>query len=130
MKKLLMIFLALMLVPACEKNAGQDIWCQVTLHAVLPSGEIPLSLTADESLKGTMLQNINTMDNYSFPVLVDGMATVRVLKGLYMIAFDADALLADGTTVRVRTSLYNSPEKAVRLTDDAATVDLPLTVLK
>ncbi len=113
---------------ACEKS--QDLNCLVTLNVEIDGQDAPISVAADHSLAGTMFRNINTLENYTIPVIAGGTTQMQVLKGIYMIAFDADAILADGSSRRVRSSQYSSPEKAVNLTGDNCTVTLKLIVLQ
>ena len=120
----------LALLYGCEKDPGQETACLVTLQVTLPSGEVPVLVTVDQTLEGTFFQNINTMEKVPYPDFVNGAATVRVLKGIYMLAFDGEAVLADGTRLRVRLSRYNSPDRSVRLLGATETLELPLTVLR
>ena len=129
MKKILLTIIAVLALAGCEKSS-QDIHCLVTLQVNIPGREAPVSIVADQSLDGTMFRNINTLEDYSIPVITGGVAQLQVLKGIYMIAFDADAVFADGTRLRVRSAQYNSPEKSVRLVDDNCTVTLNLVVLQ
>lgn len=128
MKKILLI-IAVIVLSGCEKSS-QNLGCLVTLNVSIPGHEAPVSITADQSLEGTMFRNINSLENYDIPVITGGTAQLQVLKGIYMIAFDADAVFADGFRLRVRSAEYNSPEKAVRLTDGNCTVTLKLIVLQ
>ena len=128
MKKILLI-IAVLALAGCEKSS-QDINCLVTLEVNIPGRDAPVSIVADQSLDGTMFRNINTLEDYSIPVITGGVAQLQVLKGIYMIAFDADAVFADGTRLRVRSAQYNSPEKSVRLVDDNCTLALNLIVLQ
>lgn len=115
----------------CEQDAGQNLHCLVTLDlTVQGQDEAPSSVIADKALAGTMFKNINTLESYAIPVFTNGTAQLKVLKGLYMIAFDADAVFADGSSHRVRAAQYNSPEKSIRLVEDSCTVTLYLTVLQ
>lgn len=129
MKKILLTIIAVLALAGCEKSS-QDIHCLVTLQVNIPGREAPVSIVADQSLDGTMFRNINTLEDYSIPVITGGVAQLQVLKGIYMIAFDADAVFADGTRLRVRSAQYNSPEKSVRLVDDNCTLALNLIVLQ
>ena len=128
MRKLIYILILASAFTACEKN--QDLNCLVTLNVEIEGQDTPISVAADHSLAGTMFRNINTLENYTIPVIAGGTTQMQVLKGIYMIAFDADAILADGSSRRVRSSQYSSPEKAVNLTGDNCTVTLKLIVLQ
>lgn len=128
MRKLIYILILAAVFTACEKS--QDLNCLVTLNVEIDGQDAPISVAADHSLAGTMFRNINTLENYTIPVIAGGTTQMQVLKGIYMIAFDADAILADGSSRRVRSSQYSSPEKAVNLTDNNCTVTLKLIVLQ
>lgn len=128
MRKLIYILILAAAFTACEKS--QDLNCLVTLNVEIDGQDAPISVAADHSLAGTMFRNINTLENYTIPVIAGGTTQMQVLKGIYMIAFDADAILADGSSRRVRSSQYSSPEKAVNLTDNNCSVTLKLIVLQ
>lgn len=130
MKKQLSILLATVLsvLSACEKPLDQNIWCEVTFTAVLPDGSTFLLMEIDPLPDGNFLRNLNTRQDFELPLFVNGTGQVRVLKGMYYLAFDAEALFADGTRKRVRSSQYNSPEMSLRLLEDTAAVELRLTV--
>ena len=128
MRKLIYILILAVAFTASEKS--QDLNCLVTLNVEIDGQDAPISVAADHSLAGTMFRNINTLENYTIPVIAGGTTQMQVLKGIYMIAFDADAILADGSSRRVRSSQYSSPEKAVNLTDNNCTVTLKLIVLQ
>lgn len=132
MRKLPCILLLFLLAVSCEKDSGQELYCTVTLKAVIQGMEDgpQTSITADKALEGNMFRNINTMQDYNIPEFEEGKAQIRVLKGIYMISFDGDARFADGTSVRVRAAQYNSPENSVRLTEDHCTLSLKLSVLQ
>jgi len=122
------LILAFSLV-ACTKNADQEIYSQVTLNAILPDGANIVSMEVDMDLSGNFFRNLNTRQEYSYPVFVNGSCTFRVLKGVYIFAFDAEADMGDGTTRKVRCYEYSSPNNSVNIIDNSATIDLKLMVL-
>ena len=124
MKRILPILLALLL-SACTKTAEDRLLCQVTLRL---DREI-VALTIDNSLPGNYFRNLNTGETYDFPVFVNGKCEIRVLKGVYVIAFDGTAAFADGSGRRVRSAEHSSTTTAVTLTGDEETVTLSLLEL-
>jgi len=133
-KKILSIILlvsALLTAPcSCTKNADQDIYCDVTLQAVLPDGGDIITLEVDMSVKGNFFRNLNTQQDYDYPIFANNKCTLRVLKGVYILAFDGKALLSDGSYRTVRCSQYTAPADAVTLLEDSQTLELDLTILK
>lgn len=127
MRKLLLILLPLLLC-ACQKT--ENLYCTVQARVELPDGANAISITIDPSLEGNRFQNINTLECVPFPVFVNNAASLRVLKGLYTVAFDGEALFADGTTRKVRCTAHNTQTKSVTLTADSQELVLPVTYLK
>lgn len=125
---LLLLVTALTALSACEKQPDQNIWCHVTFNTVLSDGSVFLSMEVDPQPDGNFLRNLNTQQDFDFPVFVNGSGQVRLLKGMYYLAFDAQAVFPDGTRKRVRCTQYNSPEKSIALLEDTASVEIQLTV--
>ncbi len=115
------------LCASCEKDADQDIYTQVTMIARLTDGRSIVRMEVDETLDGTYLRNINNRMDYEYPLFINNYGSVRLQKGIYLMAFEADAVFADGTTARVRCSGYSTAETAVELLDDYETIELYLT---
>lgn len=115
---------------SCLKNSGQDIYTTINLEAKMPGGENILKLEIDRSVAGNFFRNLNTGQNMDFPVFVNGKGTIQTIKGLYLIAFDSEAILADGTIKKVRFTGHNTPDKAAMLLQDEEYLELKLTVLK
>lgn len=124
MKRLLPILLVLLL-SGCTKPAEDRLLCRVTLAL---DREV-VALTVDNSLSGNYFRNLNTGEEYDFPTFVNGKCELRVLKGVYVIAFDGTAAFADGTGVHVRSAEHSSTTTAVTLTADEETVLLNLLEL-
>lgn len=119
--------LATLSLLSCSRN--EEIFCDVTLEVSVKGSPDYVSIVIDPSLKGNMFRNLNTAQDYPMPAIVGGTASMRVLKGLYMIAFDGKITLTDGTVRTVRFSAHNSPDKAVYLLGDSETISLELTML-
>ncbi len=120
-------FVAALLLGGCEKEP--QLFCDLTLHLVQPEGIQAVTVQVDNSLKGNVLRNYNTGQDYEYPTFINGTATLRVLKGVYLISFDGKATLSDGSVRTVRFSGYNAPDKAVSLLDDRMTLELEVRVL-
>ena len=96
----------------------------------MPDGRNIVRMEVDQTLAGTFIRNLNTRMDYDFPLFVNGEGTVKLLKGVYLIAFDATATFADGKSKRVRYSGSSSPAKALNLLGDNEVVVLKLMELK
>lgn len=112
---------------SCDESTDQNIYAQVTMVAELSDGRSIVRMEVDESLEGTYLRNINNRMEYEFPLFINNCGSVKLQKGVYLIAFDADAIFADGTTARVRCSSYSAAETAAELLNDNETIVLYLT---
>lgn len=121
-----MILLLLPLVISCGRGVD-EIYSTVTLNAVCGDMQL-VSIRVDNSLKGNFFQNLNTGEEYSYPLFVNGNCTLKVLKGVYIFAFDGTATLPDGSTCRVRCYEHRSPNDSVNILDDD--VELTFELLK
>ena len=134
MRKVLCILLSAMLLSSCVKQVETDVFCSLSLTAVMPDGTDIMQMTVDNSLPGNFLRNVNTMQEYEIPVFVNNHGgPVRVRKGIYTIAFDGIARIVGESGLvekKVRFVAYNSPDKAVMLLEDSADVKLELIVLE
>ena len=124
---LMMVVASAICCTSCDDNTDRNIYTQVTMVAELPDGRSIVRMEADETLDGTYLRNINNRMEYEFPLFINNCGNVKLQKGVYLIAFDADATFADGTTARVRCSEYSAAETAAELLDDNETIVLRLT---
>lgn len=118
--------LILLVAHSCTKE--QDIMCEVTFTATLSDGTRFLSMVVDPEPKGNFMRNLNTRQDFDFPVFVNGTGKISVLRGMYYLAFDAEVTMADGSTKSVRCTQYNSPEKSIPLLEAQVEVPLLLTV--
>ena len=92
MKNKVFIILLLFLL-SCGQNAD-DIYSNVTLNAVCGDMQLP-AIRVDNSVKGNYFSNLNTGERYDYPLFVNGKCTLKVLKGVYIFAFDGTATLTD-----------------------------------
>lgn len=135
MRKVICILLtALLGLSSCVKQAETDVFCSLSLTAVMPDGSNIMQMTVDNTLPGNFIRNVNTMQRYDFPVFVNNHGgPLRVRKGVYTIAFDALARIAETSGLvekKVRFVAYSSPDNAIELTGDSADVELKLIVLE
>ena len=130
MRKTVILIMALALLCSCTKNLEENIFCTVTMHAYLPDGRQIVSMTIDPNLPGNMFRNLNTGIDYKFPVFVNNSCSLQVQKGVYMIAFDAQALFQDGSVSTVRFTAWKNPISAVSLLNDNETLEIELKLLK
>ena len=125
-KVLIILSLLLQLVLSCERGVD-EIYSTVTLNAVC--GDMNLvSIRVDNTQKGNFFRNLNTGEEYSYPMFVNGTCTLKILKGVYIFAFDGTATLPDGSTCRVRCYEHRSPNDSVNILDDSE--DLTFELLK
>jgi hypothetical protein len=129
MKKALVISL-LALLCGCTKAVEQKYFCVLTLQTELSDGRVPVSITVDPALPGNQFCNLNTGIEYSFPTLVNNSGLMEVQKGVYIVAFDGDALFSDGSHATVRFTEWGTPSSAITLMENSQTLVLKLTVLK
>lgn len=119
-------YLAVLFAAVSCMEKSDDIFSTVTLNTVLSSGEVPVSIKIDSRQAGNFFQNINTGEDYEYPLFVNGSCTMRVQKGVYILAFDGTATMADGTQKTVRCSEHRSPNSSVNLIKDTETLELSL----
>ena len=125
-KGLIILSLLLPLVLSCGRGID-DIYSTVTLNAVCGDMDL-VSIRVDNSQKGNFFRNLNTGEEYSYPMFVNGGCTLKILKGVYIFAFDGTATLPDGSTCRVRCYEHRSPNDSVNILDDD--VELTFELLK
>lgn len=119
--------LLLPLVISCGRGVD-EIYSTVTLNAVCGDMQL-VSIRVDNSLKGNFFQNLNTGEEYSYPLFVNGNCTLKVLKGVYIFAFDGTATLPDGSTCRVRCYEHRSPNDSVNILEDDVQLTFNLLTL-
>lgn len=115
---------------ACTEYDDAALFTSLTLETELPDGAKAVLVTADNSLRGTFIRNVNTLQTFDYPAFVGGRCTVRIPRGVYMLSFDGTAVLEDGSKLKVRYAGNNTYESAVTLLDANETMILELTVLK
>ena len=101
MKKAL-ILCCLLFLTACTKAVQEKMMCTLTLQTELSDGRVPVSITVDPALPGNRFRNLNTGQSYPFPTFVNNSGVLEVLKGVYVVSFDGDALFQDGSHATVR----------------------------
>lgn len=104
MKRITLIALTALLLASCAKQ--EDVMCLLTLTAQMPSGEKIVALNVDSQSGGNYFRNLNTGETYAIPMLVNGKASMNILKGVYVISFDGIAALSDGKGKKVRCAQY------------------------
>ncbi len=114
----------------CTKYDDAELFTSLTLETELPDGAKAVLVNADNSLKGTFIRNVNTLQSFDYPAFVKGRCTVRIPRGVYMLSFDGTATLDDGSKIKVRYAGNNTYESAVTLLDASEKMVLKLTVLK
>lgn len=123
--------LAVIVVSACLVSCGkasEDIYSLVTLKA--SAGDVSLvAIKVDNALEGNFFRNLNTGEEYEYPLFTNGSCTLRVLKGVYVFAFDGSATLPDGTIRRVRCYAHRSPNDSVNILWDETTLEFDLLLL-
>lgn len=130
MKKFLLILCLAAFPGGCTKPSVQVLHCRLSLKLELPDGLRAVSVTVDPSLPGNQLRNLNTGINYPYPVFVNNSGELQVQKGVYVMAFDGEALFADGTRSTVRFSAWGTPATAVNLMGDTEVLHLKLTLIR
>ena len=67
---------------------------------------------------------------YTLPAFINGSCHIKLRKGIYLLSFDGDATLADGTVRRVRFAGHSVNRDALPLIGDHETVLLNLAYLQ
>lgn len=122
--------MAACLAVACAKDTEDEIFTDVILNVSLPDGGNVVTLEIDPDLPGNRFSNINTGISYPFPVIVNNSGSLRVQKGVYMISFDGEAMLEDGTKKTVRFSEWGTPSTSVELMESVSVLELKLSVMR
>ena len=130
LRRILAAALCAVTFSGCTEYDDAGLFTSLTLETELPDGAEAVLVTADNSLKGTFIRNVNTLQSFDYPAFVGGRCTLRIPRGVYMLSFDGTATLDDGSKVKVRYAGNNTYESAVTLLDASETLVLKLTVLK
>ncbi len=131
-RKILYIFISafvLCFIQSCVKYEKQNIYALVKLKAIYPNSKDILSIDIDSKLKGNFFKNYNNGYKYEIPTFINGECEIKILKGLYIISFDAIATLKNGEKIKLRSSEFSSPQKAVKLIEDQMVLELNLIEL-
>lgn len=130
MKKVRYIFAALVLSVVMTSCSRQEdsMYCNITLNAECEDAEF-VSIKIDNTVKGNFFRNLNTGMEYEYPIFVNGKCTFRILKGVYVFAFDGIGTTADGTGHKVRCYSHRSPNESVNLLDDRQEITFDLMML-
>ena len=79
---------------------------------------------------GNRFRNLNTGQSYPFPTFVNNSGVLEVLKGVYVVSFDGDALFQDGSHATVRFTEWGTPSSAITLMEDRQELVLKMVVLR
>jgi len=120
--------LAAVALPACD-DAPDDIYADVEMLLVAPGGERLVMVRPDNGEPSTFLRDINNKREYPMPLFVDNRAEVRLERGVYIMAFDGEAVMADGKVRRVRMTGHSVMRDAIILNNARETVTLNVIFL-
>ncbi len=127
--RLLYILIMCIFCFGCSSDEPEEICCTAELTVQLPTNDLIVLLRPDYTTDATFMRNINTGREYTIPTFVNNRTEVRVQKGVYILAFDGDATMADGTVRRVRCTGYSVMRESVKLLGDSESLTLTLTEL-
>ena len=130
LRRILAAALCAVMFSGCTKYDDAGLFTSLTLETELPDGAKAVLVTADNSLKGTFIRNVNTLQSFDYPAFVNGSCTLRIPRGVYMLSFDGTATLDDGSKIKVRYAGNNTYDSAVTLLEENEKMVLKLTVLK
>lgn len=108
---------------ACSDDTA-DIYADVEMLLATPDGELIQIVRPDNGQPTTFLRDINNNRVYPIPSFIDNRATVRVEKGVYVMAFDGEAVMPDGSVRRVRMTGHSVMKDALTFNDANVTVTL------
>ena len=113
----------------CSCGAEKDSICSsVELRAVCKDAEF-VSIKVDNSLQGNFFRNLNTGMEYDYPLFIGGHCSLKVLKGVYIFAFDGVGTCPDGSTRKVRCYSHRSPNDSVNILEDSCEIEFDLMLL-
>ncbi|MCD8386468.1 MAG: hypothetical protein LUD17_06190 [Bacteroidales bacterium] len=133
MNRILTVVMGVMLawgLAGCDVDHDENIYCEAEIALQLPDNAQIALLRPDTDLEGTFFRNLNTQIEYTIPTFVNNRATARVQKGIYLIAFEGEAVMADGTVRSVRLADYSVTREAIYLLGDYESVTLNLSYLQ
>ena len=120
--------LAAMGLAGCT-DAPDDIFTNVEMIIEAPDGEMLTMVRPDNGQPSTFLRDINNNRQYPIPLFVDNRAQLRMERGIYVMAFDGDAVLPDGTTRRVRMSGHSVMRDAIILNKPSETITIKVSFI-
>lgn len=121
---------ALLSLTSCNVDGGENIYSEVEFSVCLPDNAHIAVLRIDYTLAGTFFRNINTRSEYILPAFINNSCHIKVRKGVYVISFDGDATLDDGTVRRIRSAGHSVNRDALTLMNDNESVLLNLDYLQ
>lgn len=128
MMKKALIFISFIAI-LCSCGAEKDnIYSSVELRAVCSDAEF-VSIKVDNSLPGNFFRNLNTGMEYDYPLFIGGRCSLKVLKGVYIFAFDGVGTCPDGSTRKVRCYSHRSPNDSVNILEDSSEIEFDLMLL-
>ena len=113
---------------ACSDDTA-DIYADVEMLLAAPDGELIQIVRPDNGQATTFLRDINNNRVYAIPSFIDNRATVRVEKGVYVMAFDGEAVMPDGTVRRVRMTGHSVIKDALTFNEAKVTITLNIFFL-
>lgn len=113
---------------ACSDDTA-DLYADVEMLLAAPDGELIQIVRPDNGQATTFLRDINNNRVYAIPSFIDNRATLRVEKGVYVMAFDGEAVMPDGTVRRVRMTGHSVIKDALTFNQDKVTVTLNIYFL-
>lgn len=108
---------------ACSDDSA-DIYADVEMLLAAPGGELIQIVRPDNGQSTTFLRDINNNRTYPIPSFIDNHASLRLEKGVYVMAFDGDAVMPDGSVRRVRMAGHSVIKDALTFNDAKVTVTL------
>lgn len=127
MKKFLLLISSLLFLCSCRAEKD-DIYSTVELRAMCQDAEF-VSIKVDNSLQGNFFRNLNTGMEYDYPLFIGGRCSLKVLKGVYIFAFDGVGTCPDGSTRKVRCYSHRSPNDSVNILEDSSEIEFDLMLL-
>ncbi|MCM1450635.1 MAG: hypothetical protein NC102_00030 [Clostridium sp.] len=113
---------------ACSDDPA-DLYAEVEMILATDASDHIQIVRPDNGQPTTFLTDINNKRVYEIPTFIDNRATVRVEKGVYVMAFDADAVMPNGVVKRVRMLGHSVMHDALTFDKARQTVTLKIIFL-
>ncbi len=116
-------FMAAIPFAACSDDPA-DLFCEVEMLLAAEDGSLMEIVRPDNGQPTTFLRDVNNKRVYPIPTFVNNRASIRVEKGVYVMAFDAEAVMPGGAIRRVRmmghsvmhdAMIFNRPKVTITL---------------